>query len=243
MSDNLSWTFTVTPEENANKDSLCMSTDSYSVASGIQGTIILNHDSIQPLSTDSDNGRTVSLNSEIDNSNISNIRSIMSFIYNEFGNVPAKAYNLNCFFYLEKDGLKTCFHFLKSLPIFRLSFAKNNSNSISFSSDWNGNPKEFDGWDAIETQNIESKQSITHKAKSTFVIPEVTKISVYKWGFEITNDASSVQLIAIMPYALEKKQEPLLGKPGWEPAFNHELMKSDPDFMTPTAEWRKNNEG
>lgn len=178
----------------------------------------------------------------IDNSNIANIRSMITCIYNEFGNVHAKAFNLNCFFYFGKDDTKTCFQYLKSLPVFRLSLSKHAPNSIVFSSDWEGHPRTLEGWEGIQDQNLKNTVT-THKVKSLFVIPEVNKISIYKWGFEVSNESGSIQLIAIMNYALESDFDPLLGKSGWRPPFNEEVMEKEPDFMIPTAEWRRSNEG
>ena len=243
MSDNLEWNVTSIPAQSINGTvfSVTVPVSGPPVFSGtpFDGSVVVYANDNSMLFNSEDD---ISMNVKIDYSDIATIRSMMTFIYNEFGNVHSKVFNLNCFFYLGKDNEKMCFQHLKSLPVFRMSVPKHSSNSILFHSDWDGHPKVFEGWDMIEEQSLNGG-AITHKVKNSFVIPDVSRISVYKWGFEITNESGSVQLIAIMAYALEAKFDAQLGKVGWKPPFKQELIEKEPDFMKPTAEWRKSNEG
>ena len=243
MSDNLEWNVTSIPAQSINGTvfSVTVPVSGSPVFSGtpFDGSVVVYANDNSMLFNSEDD---ISMNVKIDHSDIASIRSIMTFIYNEFGNVHSKAFNLNCFFYLGKDNEKMCFQHLKSLPVFRMSVLKGNPSSIVFHSDWDGHPKVFEGWDMIEEQSLNGG-AITHKVKNSFVIPDVSRISVYKWSFEVTNESGSVQLIAIMAYALEAKFDAQLGKVGWKPPFKQELIEKEPDFMKPTAEWRKSNEG
>lgn len=243
MSDNLEWNVTSIPAQSIDGTVFSVSVPVVGLPTftggSIEGSVIVYADDKSMLFNSEDD---ISMNVKIDHSDIGSIRSIMTFIYNEFGNVHAKSFNLNCFFYIGKDNDKMCFQHLKSLPVFRMSVPKHSSNSILFHSDWDGHPKVFEGWDMVEEKSLQGG-IITHKVKNSFVIPDISRISVYKWGFEISNESGLIQLIAIMAYALESKFDAQLGKIGWKPPFKQELIEKEPDFMKPTAEWRKSNEG
>jgi hypothetical protein len=171
MSDNLEWNMTSIPAQSIDGTvfSVSIPIDGLPTFTGIStnGNATVTYTDDRPMLFNSEDD--ISMNAKVDHSDIASIRSIMTFIYNEFGSIHAKAFNLNCFFYIGKDSEKMCFQHLKSLPFFRMSMPKHSSDSILINSDWDGNPKTFEGWDLIEEQNLRTNTAITHKAKTPFI--------------------------------------------------------------------------
>lgn len=171
---------------------------------------------------------------------IMNIRSILSLIYNTFS---SKAPFLNCFFTNGKDQEKDCFLYLHSLPIIKLSLAKDGSSTVIISSDWHGDRRQYDGWDAIpinETEVFDSnKKNTNYQAYGVLSVKDVIEINIYHWGFEILSK-SNVQFVAILSYALEDKKNININCPGWKYPFKQNVI-SDPDSMKIIASWKLQN--
>jgi len=172
----------------------------------------------------------------LQNIEIKNLRSILAFIYNTF---HSKANCLNCFFTIGNDDNKFCFHYLNSLPIIRFSIFETNSSSAIFSSDWNGSPNVYDGWDIIPSNEMQMmeilKKPNSYKAKSSFLIKNIKNINVYNWGFEIFSD-SGLELNCVLEYALIKDPERIIGKVPYRTPFDPNIL-AKPDFMKKIAVW------
>ena len=166
---------------------------------------------------------------KLENKNIVSIRSILTLIHNTF----SSNYNaLNCFFSVNK----VCFHSLSSLPIIKLSLAKDGSSTIVFSSDWKGERRTFTGWDLNENDTPENiKRNMQFNARSVFVISDATKINIYKWGFEILSQ-SGMRLVAILSYALADKAEQTVGHANWSYPLKPEIIR-DEEMSKSIASW------
>lgn len=166
---------------------------------------------------------------KLENKNIVSIRSMLTLIHNTFS---SNYHALNCFFSFNR----VCFHSLSSLPIIKLSLAKDGSSTIVFSSDWKGERRTFTGWDLNESDTPESiKRNMQFNARSVFVISDATKINIYKWGFEILSQ-SGIRLVAILSYALADKAEQTIGCINWSYPLKPEII-SDKEMSKSIASW------
>lgn len=174
----------------------------------------------------------------LEDSKIPDLRTILTLIFNTFS---SRANCLNCFYVHGKSSERICFQYLNSLPVFRISPFKDGSTTCSFSADWNGDKKLYQGWEDIPDNELERteqlKKSISYKAKSVFVLPNITKIRLYEWGFEILN-GGNIELVAVLSYALTEKPEQSLHKTPWTVPFKNEFLGSS-RFIKPFATWDK----
>ena len=147
---------------------------------------------------------------------------------------------MNCFFYAGSQENKICFHYMHSLPIFRLSLFKDGSSNVCFVSDWSSDIRLYDGWDIVpieEPDKVSSRKKLKNSAKSVFVIPSVSEINIYEWGFEILNNGG-IQLIAMLNFATEEKPDHTLGMKNWKPPFKKSYMEKE-SFSKIVAHWKR----
>jgi len=170
---------------------------------------------------------------KLENKNIVSIRSMLALIHNTFS---SNYHALNCFFSINR----LCFHSLSSLPVIKLNLVKDSSSTIVFSSDWKGEKRAFTGWDLNENETQENfKRAKQFSARSVFVINDVTRINIYKWGFEILSK-SGMRLVAILSFALDDKPEQTMGHIDWKYPLKQEIYQ-DRDMLNKIASWDIND--
>lgn len=148
---------------------------------------------------------------KLENAEINDIRAMLTLIFNHFNKNSA---SLHCYFLAGPKNF--CFHYMHSLPMIRLSLLQDGSGTVAFSSSWDGDPKRYDAWETVPLVDPTITPKNSHsKARSIFLIPNVTSINVYDWGFEVLNDGS-VQMVAVLGYAIEGKPEKAIGSKGWK---------------------------
>lgn len=176
---------------------------------------------------------------EMTDINFQNLQSILTLILNTFS---LKVNSLNCFMTIGAGENRTCFHYLHSLPMMKLSaFNDSNKNTnICFSSDWNGDRKIYKGWDVIPENEMESirnrnRHFYNYKAQSVLIIPNVQKIRIYKWGFEILN-SGNIELTAVLSYAILSHPTTHLSEKPWKIPLSSSIL-SDITNTKPVAAW------
>lgn len=171
-----------------------------------------------------------SISPELENNIIKDVRAILSFIHNTFA---SRSDCLHLFFMQDYNGSKDCFHYIKGLPIMKFSLCED--LTVLFSSNWEGYPSVYEGWDSIPDNGKHNWK--LHKTKSLLLIKSISKITVYEWGFEIIGDKGMI-LNALLGYVIDEKLNSTIVD-NWQAPIKKELLDNE-DFKKVIACWSKN---